>query len=108
MNRRMRIVGCAALCLSVSVCWGQGRYRTGGPSPEDQAKAAIVERETRCKKLITKAEKHMAKGAYSEAGEALQQASVLAITAELQEKLKELGLSLHAVGEAKLAAADTL
>jgi tetratricopeptide (TPR) repeat protein len=108
MNRRMRIVGCAALCLSVSVCWGQGRYRTGGPSPEAQAKAAIVERETRCKKLITKAEKHMAKGAYSEAGEALQQASVIAITPELKEKLKEVGLSLHRVGEAQLSAADTL
>ena len=53
MNRRMTIVGCAMLCLSVSVCGGQVRYRTGGPSAEEKARAAIVERETRCKKLIT-------------------------------------------------------
>ena len=108
MNRRMTIVGCAMLCLSVSVCGGQVRYRTGGPSAEEKARAAIVERETRCKKLITQARAHIAKGTYYEAGEALQQASVIAITPELQEKLKEVGLSLHTLGEAQLAVADTL
>ena len=107
-NRRMTIVGCAALCLAVSVCPGQVRVRTGGPTAEDEAKAAIEERETRCKKLITKAEKHIETRAYYQAGEALQKASVIAITPELREKLKELGRSLHAVGEAQLAEADTL